>query len=235
LPAAIAAPTPVSALVHSSTLVTAGVYLIIRFNLIFFNYYFIIILLLLGSLTIFISGLGANYEIDLKKTIALSTLSQLGLIMRILSLGFYKLAFFHLLTHALFKALIFLCAGGIIHNFFNIQDIRFIGSLTNLIPLSIFCFNVASLALCGMPFLAGFYSKDIILEILIINNINLVIFFIFFSTGLTVSYSFRLIYFICINKIIIFCLLNLSENNRLIIKSIIILIFISIIGGRVLS
>lgn len=197
LPAAIAAPTPVSALVHSSTLVTAGVYLLIRFNILFTNYYFSFILLLLGRLTIFISGLGANFENDLKKTIALSTLRQLGLIISILSLGFYKLAFFHLLTHALFKALLFLCAGRFIHNIINFQDVRFGGSLFFQIPISSFCFNISRLALCGIPFLAGFYSKDLILEIVSINYINFFIFFIFFFNGFNsfLFFSFNLFCF----------------------------------------
>lgn len=182
LPAAIAAPTPVSALVHSSTLVTAGVYLLIRFNnYLILNNQVLLILLILGRLTIFISGLGANYEIDLKKIIALSTLSQLGLIIRILSLGYIKLAFFHLLTHALFKALLFLCAGIFIHRIINFQDIRLSGGFNNQIILSLIYFNISSLALCGIPFLAGFYSKDLILEYVIISNINLLIFFFFFQ------------------------------------------------------
>jgi NADH-ubiquinone oxidoreductase chain 5 len=196
LPAAIAAPTPVSALVHSSTLVTAGVYLLIRFNILLINSYLSNILLLIGGLTIFMAGLSANYEFDLKKIIALSTLRQLGLMIRILAIGFYKLAFFHLLTHALFKALLFICAGGIIHNIKNSQDIRDMGILVNYMPLSVSCLNVANLALCGMPFLAGFYSKDLILEIVIISDINFISFFLFFfSTGLTVCYSFRLSYY----------------------------------------
>jgi NADH-ubiquinone oxidoreductase chain 5 len=142
------------------------------------------------------SGLGANYEFDLKKIIALSTLRQLGLIISILSIGFPILAFFHLLTHALFKALLFICAGAIIHNIRNSQDIRTIGGLCLNIPLTISCLNIANLALCGIPFLAGFYSKDIILELVLINHVNLIIFFFFFfSTGLTVSYSFRLVYY----------------------------------------
>lgn len=154
LPAAIAAPTPVSALVHSSTLVTAGVYLLIRFNVLLADSILGKFILLISGLTIFMAGLGANYEFDLKKIIALSTLRQLGLIIRILSIGFYKLAFFHLLTHALFKALLFICAGAIIHNINNFQDIRYIGSLRIFIPLTSSVFNVANLALCGIPFLA---------------------------------------------------------------------------------
>jgi len=113
--AAMAAPTLVSALVHSSTLVTAGVYLLIRFSGILSDSFIGRVLLLLSGLTIFMAGVGANYEYDLRKIIALSTLSQLGLIIIILSMVFSTLAFFHLLTHALFRALLCLCAGAIIH------------------------------------------------------------------------------------------------------------------------
>ena len=236
LPAAIAAPTPVSALVHSSTLVTAGIYLLIRFNFLINNFITGFVLLLLGRLTILISGLGANFEIDLKKIIALSTLRQLGLIIRILSLGFYKLAFFHLLSHALFKALLFLCAGAFIHNIMNFQDIRLSGNFFNQIPLTSTCFNVSSLALCGMPFLAGFYSKDLILEIVCIRNLNFLIFSIFFiSTGLTVSYSFRLIFNTSTISIRGFTILILRDERWVILKIIVVLGFISIIGGRILS
>nr|P51899.2 RecName: Full=NADH-ubiquinone oxidoreductase chain 5; AltName: Full=NADH dehydrogenase subunit 5 [Anopheles arabiensis] len=178
LPAAMAAPTPVSALVHSSTLVTAGVYLLIRFNDVLMNWWMAQFLLLVSGLTMFMAGLGANFEFDLKKIIALSTLSQLGLMMSILSMGFYKLAFFHLLTHALFKALLFMCAGSIIHNMKNSQDIRMMGSLSMSMPLTCSCFNVANLALCGMPFLAGFYSKDLILEMVMLSYVNVFSFFL---------------------------------------------------------
>jgi len=164
LPAAMAAPTPVSALVHSSTLVTAGVYLIIRFNyLVGLNLF----IFYLGRLTIFMSGLGANFEIDLKKIIALSTLRQLGVIMIVLSLGYSELAFFHLLTHALFKSLLFLCAGVFIHGARDCQDIRFLGGVMSGMPISSLFFVCCSLSLCGFPFLSGFYSKDLILELFI--------------------------------------------------------------------
>jgi len=235
LPSAIAAPTPVSALVHSSTLVTAGVYLLIRFNELICYLYINKILLIFSILTIFMSGLGANYEIDLKKIIALSTLRQLGLIIRILCLGFYKLAFFHLLTHALFKALLFLCAGSFIHNLINFQDIRLSGNFFNQIPLTSVCFNISRLSLCGIPFLTGFYSKDLILEIVCISNFNLIIFFLFFfRTILTVSYSFRLIFYISIIRFSIFSLTCLFDENWLILKIIFILTFLSIFGGRII-
>lgn len=161
----MAAPTPVSALVHSSTLVTAGVYLIIRFRGALEGSKVQRILLIVSCLTIFIAGLGANFEYDLKKIIALSTLSQLGVILSILSLGYVDLAFFHLLRHALFKALLFICAGVVIHRVGGYQDIRFIGNLVKFIPLTVSYITVSNLALCGFPFIAGFYSKDIILEV----------------------------------------------------------------------
>jgi NADH-ubiquinone oxidoreductase chain 5 len=226
----------VSALVHSSTLVTAGVYLLIRFNFLFFDTLFRKFLLLISGLTIFIAGLGANFEFDLKKIIALSTLSQLGLIMRTLSLGLFKLAFFHLLTHALFKALLFICAGVVIHNMKNSQDIRDIGGLLFSIPFTISCLNVANLALCGLPFLAGFYSKDLILEIVLILNINLLsLFLFFFSTGLTVIYSFRLFYYRIIMNIN-YCAINLIIDTSLIIrKSMCGLLVFAIVGGSFLN
>ena len=194
LPAAIAAPTPVSALVHSSTLVTAGVYLIIRFRP-SLGYTEQIVLFVLGCTTTFISSLGAFLETDLKKIIALSTLSQLGLIITTLSLGWAELAFFHLLTHALFKALLFIRAGSIIHRVNGYQDVRFIGCLSFNKSLRVSLINLANLALCGTPFLAGFYSKDLILEIILTNSMNeFGLYFIIISTRLTVCYTFRLIY-----------------------------------------
>lgn len=235
LPAAIAAPTPVSALVHSSTLVTAGIYLLIRFNSLIVEGYVGYLLLLLSGLTIFMAGLGANFEFDLKKIIALSTLSQLGLIIRILSIGFPILAFFHLLTHALFKALLFICAGVVIHSIKNFQDIRYIGGLINQIPITITYFNVANLALCGFPFIAGFYSKDLILEIVSFSRINIVSYFLYyFSTGLTVCYSLRLIYFTIFRNFIRWTFHGLSDESKIITTGITGLLIITVIGGRLL-
>nr|YP_010321631.1 NADH dehydrogenase subunit 5 [Glyptotendipes tokunagai]UKO31624.1 NADH dehydrogenase subunit 5 [Glyptotendipes tokunagai] len=236
LPAAMAAPTPVSALVHSSTLVTAGVYLLIRFNYLFFDTNLGKFLLLISGLTMFMAGLGANFEFDLKKIIALSTLSQLGLMMSILAMGFYKLAFFHLLTHALFKALLFMCAGAIIHNMKNSQDIRDMGSLVVYMPLTISCLNVANLALCGFPFLAGFYSKDMILEMVLISELNLfsVVLF-FFSTGLTVSYSFRLFYYSFVMSMNQSSLNILNDKSFVMFKSMFGLLIFAISGGAMLN
>nr|QIH95745.1 NADH dehydrogenase subunit 5 [Bradysia sp. XQM-2020] len=235
LPAAMAAPTPVSALVHSSTLVTAGVYILIRFNYLLLDTQLSQFLLLISGLTMFMSGLGANFEFDLKKIIALSTLSQLGLMMMILSMGFNKLAFFHLLTHAMFKALLFMCAGSIIHNMMNSQDIRTMGGLCMNMPMTSSFFNIANLALCGMPFMAGFYSKDLILELSSYSYINLYIYFIyFFSTGLTVSYSFRLVYYSMIGDFNSLSLHPMNDESWLMLKSMSLLVFMSMVSGSML-
>lgn len=235
LPAAIAAPTPVSALVHSSTLVTAGIYLLIRFNLLLLDIFLIKILLLLAGLTIFMSGISANYEFDLKKIIALSTLRQLGLIISVLRIGFPDLAFFHLLTHAIFKALLFMCAGVIIHIINNIQDIRFMGGIRFYIPITSLCLNISNLALCGIPFLAGFYSKDIILELVSLRNLNLFIFFLYYSsTGLTIYYTIRLLIYLIVIDYNLLCIYNLYDEDYIILKRIFVLLFIRIIRGSFL-
>nr|ADO60426.1 NADH dehydrogenase subunit 5 [Phalacridae sp. BMNH 840198] len=235
LPAAMAAPTPVSSLVHSSTLVTAGVYLLIRFNFCFsfsMNYY----LLFIACLTMFMSGLGANFEYDLKKIIALSTLSQLGLMMSILALGDYKLSFFHLLTHALFKALLFMCAGCMIHNLNNCQDIRYMGSLVEFMPLTCVFFNISNLSLCGLPFLSGFYSKDLIVEVMSMGNLNIFIYLIFYmSIGLTVSYSIRLTYYSISGEYNNLSLSSIGDEGFIMLKGMSGLIIFVIFSGSMLN
>nr|YP_010263727.1 NADH dehydrogenase subunit 5 [Oyamia seminigra]UIX54782.1 NADH dehydrogenase subunit 5 [Oyamia seminigra] len=236
LPAAMAAPTPVSALVHSSTLVTAGVYLLIRFNVLLAGNWLGSFLLLIGGLTMFMAGLGANFEFDLKKIIALSTLSQLGLMMSILAMGFPVLAFFHLLTHALFKALLFMCAGAVIHNMKDSQDIRFMGGLVSQMPLTAACFNLSNLALCGMPFLAGFYSKDLILELVslsYVNNLSFILYY--FSTGLTVCYSFRLVYYSMSGHFNSSSLHPLNDEGWIMLRGMLGLTIAAVFGGSVLS
>nr|ANZ03442.1 NADH dehydrogenase subunit 5 [Titiscania limacina] len=194
LPAAMAAPTPVSALVHSSTLVTAGVYILIRFYSTFtLCYWFNTACLVIGTVTLLLAGIAANLEHDLKKVIALSTLSQLGVMMLALSSGLYNLALYHLYTHALFKALLFICAGSIIHTNGGVQDIRHLGNIWSQMPVTVTCFNLANLCLCGAPFLSGYYSKDLILETMLSLPMNFfMMIFIFFATGMTSGYALRL-------------------------------------------
>nr|QNH68997.1 NADH dehydrogenase subunit 5 [Teredorus nigropennis] len=236
LPAAMAAPTPVSALVHSSTLVTAGVYLLIRFSPILFVGGTIYVLMFFGCLTMMMAGLAANYEFDLKSVIALSTLSQLGLMMGILSMGYPLLSFFHLLSHALFKSLLFLCAGCYIHNLGDYQDIRFMGSLTFSMPYVSSCFNISNLSLSGFPFLSGFYSKDLILDFCSNESLNFLIFFMFFfSTGLTAMYSFRLFYYSLIKPFSFSVLRNFINVGVDMYYGMFFLVIFTIVGGSFLS
>ena len=236
LPAAIAAPTPVSSLVHSSTLVTAGVYLLIRINIIIIEINIRKYLFLLGILTIVIAGITALIEIDIKKIIALSTLRQLGIMMIVLGIGNPILSFFHLISHAFFKAMLFICAGIIIHNIKDYQDIRKIGFSYTNIHFCISIMIIANISLCGLPFLRGFYSKDFIIEIILIKGKNIFfLFLIIFGTILTVIYSCRLNLLISINFIKVESYYFIRENSLHIIIGIIFLLPFSIIGGIIIS
>nr|YP_009525746.1 NADH dehydrogenase subunit 5 [Orithyia sinica]AXS67520.1 NADH dehydrogenase subunit 5 [Orithyia sinica] len=236
LPAAMAAPTPVSALVHSSTLVTAGVYLMIRFSAALEGSKLQSVLLIISCLTMFMAGLGANFEYDLKKIIALSTLSQLGVMLSILALGYVNLAFFHLLSHALFKALLFMCAGVVIHSMGDSQDIRFMGGLVKFMPLSVSYMTIANLALCGFPFLAGFYSKDLLLEVAFLSWMNFIAFMLFvMATGLTVSYTMRLIYYSLSGTCNSSSLSNISDGDKVMMSSMSMLGLGAVTGGCLLS
>nr|AUJ22084.1 NADH dehydrogenase subunit 5 [Tettigades chilensis] len=232
LPAAMAAPTPVSALVHSSTLVTAGVYLMIRFSNMIQNMNLINLFMLLSVMTMIMSGIGANFEFDLSKIIALSTLSQLGIMMTILMFGYPMLSFFHLIIHALFSASLFLCAGMIIHGFSNNQDIRMMGCLCYQMPMTMTMLNIANLSLCGIPFMSGFYSKDLIMESMCFNNINFVIMVLMYiGIGLTSFYSMRLSFFLMFANHNYDSFISLKETFNNMIKSVLILSIYSIISG----
>lgn len=237
LPAAIAAPTPVSALVHSSTLVTAGVFLLFRFySFLSSTAFFNISLLIIATLTTLIAGLSANTECDIKKIIALSTLSQLGVIITRLGLGIPTLAFFHLITHALFKALLFLCAGTLIHLHHHSQDLRYIGNIFNQTPSIASALIISNLALCGAPFLSGFYSKDLILEISLFNSTNfLIIILFFFATGLTVRYTIRFLLAVLWSPTNISPYHNINDNDFLCTLPISLLRIRAIFIGRALN
>nr|UZZ44059.1 NADH dehydrogenase subunit 5 [Hydroptila sp. XG-2021] len=236
LPAAMAAPTPVSALVHSSTLVTAGVYLLIRFSEMMVGMLVFKVLLVLGGITMFMSGMAANYEYDVKKIIALSTLSQLGLMVSILSLGGVMMSYFHLLAHAMFKALLFMCAGMMIHNMLGFQDIRMMGNLIKFMPLTGGCFMISNLALSGFPFLAGFYSKDLILDSVSMMNINFIVWFLFFvSTGLTISYTTRMLYYVMFKLDFVIFYFSFEDSDKIMFNSMLMLGILSMMGGSMLS
>ena len=165
LPAAIAAPTPVSRLVHSSTLVTAGVYLLFRLCHSLSSSNWKVGLVFVGTCTMLLAGLAALQESDIKKIVALSTLSQLGVIVLTLGIGFLVRGYTHMVSHAFFKALLFITVGAIIHNCRDFQDLRKISVLRNYIPLTLAFRLGANLRLCGLPFTRGLYSKDLCIEL----------------------------------------------------------------------
>lgn len=197
-------PTPVSALLHAATMVTAGVFLIMKCSIIFeYSKIGLQIIFIFGSLTSLFSALVASFQNDIKKIIAYSTCSQLGYMITACGCSNYTGAIFHLTTHAFFKALLFLTAGAIIHGYFNEQDIRRMGGLFHVLKLSYVFFLIASLSLMGIPFLSGFYSKDFIMEsALNLNNLNGYFAYIcqILAGFFTSFYSFRLIYLVFFTK-----------------------------------
>lgn len=169
--------------------------MLIRFNEVIQTSGLRLVLLRFSTLTIFIAGLCAVFERDIKKVVALSTLSQLGLMVIVLSTGIKELAFFHLITHAIFKSSLFMCVGFIIHRSGGCQDSRQISELSLSRPLLGVMLGTTNLALCGFPFLAGFYSKDAVVENLHLRGLNLsFVFLMIVGTGLTVAYRFRVLY-----------------------------------------
>lgn len=175
LPAAIAAPTPVRALVHSSTLVTAGIYIMIRAGMsISIDETLRSLFLFCGRVTSLIGGLCAVQENDLKKIVAFSTLSQLGIIVFCLGLNSPSLALLHLYTHAMFKALLFLVAGFILIQSFGVQDIRLLGRITKNSRLLLVFLNTRTICLIGIPFLRAYYSKHAIVNLILISSLNFI-------------------------------------------------------------
>ena len=202
LPAAIAAPTPVSSLVHSSTLVTAGVYLLLRsYNLFEFNGLVLNTLKVLRVFTLMLAGSRAVIAIDLKKIVALSTLSQLRMMMFVVSIGFPSVAFFHLIVHAVFKALLFLSVGAYIHFYRGCQDFRLIGRGWKDLPLTSGAMLIANTSLCGLPFTRGFFSKDLIIELRLINRDAILIYLLeFIGVIFTSLYRVRIMYVVIFGK-----------------------------------
>ena len=189
LPDAMEGPTPVSALIHAATMVTAGIYLLLRVN----TYQIEFLLGLLGGLTTVYAGLCALFQTDLKRVIAYSTCAQLGYMISGLSLGAPTLTLYHLINHAYFKALLFLTAGLIIHALNNEQDLRRMGGLYQRTPVIYVCFLVGNLALSGFPFLTGYYSKDNLLEVAYSRGSFFVYFCLLLGAYLTVLYSWRVL------------------------------------------
>lgn len=250
LPEAMEGPTPVSSLIHAATMVTAGIFLIIRSNLLFqWCDNLFIMIVGFGSLTAFVGSTIGVFQLDIKKIIAYSTCSQLGYMFLACGLNGYNFSLYHLTNHAFFKALLFLVAGYIIHAMNNEQDIRKLGGLLNILPFAYIGIMIGSLSLLGFPFYSGFFSKEKIIELFYsmyitnIENVEYVQLLYFFSLLSSISVTFTVLYSIKILVYVFFYvyqdhyykIIHIHYSSYITIIPLFILGLLSIISGYLLE
>ena len=239
LPDSMEGPTPISALIHAATMVTAGIFMVARlsplYELALFTNDFI---LLIGASTALFIGVIAIFENDIKKVIAYSTISQLGYMVAALGINAYSTSFFHLYTHAFFKALLFLCAGSVIMSLHHNQDIRTMGGLKSKLPITYISFLIGTLCIIGFPFTSGFFSKDLILEVMLYKNstISFIAYLMLLLGALvTTIYSLRLLFLVFFNEYRGEDLQNIREQSKVITIPLIMLSVLSILSGYLIK
>ena len=239
LPDSMEGPTPISALIHAATMVTAGIFMVARlsplYELALFTNDFI---LLIGASTALFIGVIAIFENDIKKVIAYSTISQLGYMVTALGINAYSTSFFHLYTHAFFKALLFLCAGSVIMSLHHNQDIRKMGGLKSKLPITYISFLIGTLCIIGFPFTSGFFSKDLILEVMLYKNstISFIAYLMLLLGALvTTIYSLRLLFLVFFNEYRGEDLQNIREQSKVITIPLIMLSVLSILSGYLIK
>ena len=235
LPDSMEGPTPISALIHAATMVTAGIFMVARLSPIY-NFADVTtdFILIIGALTALFIGVIAIFENDIKKVIAYSTISQLGYMVAALGINAYTVSFFHLYTHAFFKALLFLCAGSVIMSLHHKQDITKMGGLREKLPITFYCFLIGTLCIIGFPFTSGFFSKDLILEVMLYENTNISFFaysLLLLGALVTTVYSLRLIFIVFYGNYRGGDLNKIHEESYIILTPLIILSFLSLFSG----
>ena len=195
LPDSMEGPTPISALIHAATMVTAGIFMVARLSPLYdLSLYVLDVILITGLLTAFLMGLVALVQNDIKRIIAYSTISQLGYMTVALGASYYSFAIFHLLTHAFFKALLFLCAGSIILKCHHEQNINKMGGLKTIMPITFISFMIAGLSLIGFPGFSGFFSKDLIIDIFKYSDKNFIYYMLVASIVITTLYTAKIFF-----------------------------------------
>ena len=233
LPDSMEGPTPISALIHAATMVTAGIFMVARLSPLYdLSFYVLDVILIMGLITAFFMGIVALVQNDIKRIIAYSTISQLGYMTVALGASFYSFAIFHLLTHAFFKALLFLCAGSIILKCHHEQNINKMGGLRFSMPITFVTFTVAGLSLIGFPGMSGFFSKDLIIDIFKYNNNIVIYYMLVVSIVVTTLYTAKIFFkvFFGTNKLNVHKSDDLEHNKTLLVPLVVLAIPSTIIG-----